>query len=483
MVASIDIDVCTSIWTLNRSRFTRKGSYSIPGATDIEKDCVGVRLGEFQRCAVAGTSIANEIVLKPSFRWRQTGAIDIEAWCRTHPRSGALDVQVAITRRRGILGQDGSSKGCTDISQGQEDSKGYQGDNYTLECQSLLLFTFHTLHQLVDLFNVQMSLIFRIELTQLDLGGIEIALVSEVILLADRRETIVRGRWLFRLAHGKLRWRFTGNLLGRDPLLDSFDYELPGSQDTRQQYRDTDSYKSTMEHHESFYDPYRRPHHQDWYEEPETVTRRIPQAPVTAILIAIVVIVLYQFQGTFHAQELACYNLSPYFLAPILYWIDSRKGQSLWESLLDLYWLIFDITRAFLRMLHELLRIQRPFQRYASSMPELEPMEQTPPSPTPPIIITDPSERSVDASPSPVKRRQQWGEPSELEPAFLSDADYPPGWKVYHPILGVVAKSVADRYDRNLQRDDTPDMAVDEQRDEASSRENGHADLVPTATT
>lgn len=37
---------------------------------------------------------------------------------------------------------------------------------------------------------------------------------------------------------------------------------------------------------------------------------------------------------------------------------------------------------------------------------------------------------------------------TELEPAFLNDEDYPPGWLLYHPILGVVSKEVADAYDR-----------------------------------
>jgi hypothetical protein len=34
----------------------------------------------------------------------------------------------------------------------------------------------------------------------------------------------------------------------------------------------------------------------------------------------------------------------------------------------------------------------------------------------------------------------------EIEPAFLSEKDYPPGWLVYHPVLGVVAKEEADQY-------------------------------------
>ena len=35
----------------------------------------------------------------------------------------------------------------------------------------------------------------------------------------------------------------------------------------------------------------------------------------------------------------------------------------------------------------------------------------------------------------------------KLDDAFLNENDYPIGWLVYHPILGVVEKSEADNYD------------------------------------
>jgi len=35
----------------------------------------------------------------------------------------------------------------------------------------------------------------------------------------------------------------------------------------------------------------------------------------------------------------------------------------------------------------------------------------------------------------------------EIEPAFLNEKDYPPGWLVYHPVLGVVKKEEADQFD------------------------------------
>lgn len=37
-----------------------------------------------------------------------------------------------------------------------------------------------------------------------------------------------------------------------------------------------------------------------------------------------------------------------------------------------------------------------------------------------------------------------------LEPAFLNDVDYPPGWLVFDPVLGVISKAEADKYKREL---------------------------------
>jgi len=39
---------------------------------------------------------------------------------------------------------------------------------------------------------------------------------------------------------------------------------------------------------------------------------------------------------------------------------------------------------------------------------------------------------------------------TELEPTFLRESDYPPGWAVYHRILGVVRKTEADEYDERI---------------------------------
>lgn len=40
---------------------------------------------------------------------------------------------------------------------------------------------------------------------------------------------------------------------------------------------------------------------------------------------------------------------------------------------------------------------------------------------------------------------------AEIEPAFLKDSDYPPGWLVFHPQLGVVKKDAADKFNASKQ--------------------------------
>jgi hypothetical protein len=47
------------------------------------------------------------------------------------------------------------------------------------------------------------------------------------------------------------------------------------------------------------------------------------------------------------------------------------------------------------------------------------------------------------------RRRPQQRPQPELEPAFLNEQDYPPGWLVYHPVLGVVPKEQADQYGKS----------------------------------
>jgi hypothetical protein len=59
---------------------------------------------------------------------------------------------------------------------------------------------------------------------------------------------------------------------------------------------------------------------------------------------------------------------------------------------------------------------------------------------------------------------------NDIEPAFLNDRDYPPGWMVYHRVLGVVPKTEADRYDR----EPNGTAGINGNRD-ASLNANGHS--------
>jgi len=69
---------------------------------------------------------------------------------------------------------------------------------------------------------------------------------------------------------------------------------------------------------------------------------------------------------------------------------------------------------------------------------------------------------------------------TELEPTFLREIDYPPGWVVYHRILGVVRKTEAEEYDEKIgypesdgEKEETElnsDFA-DEKKDETSAVE------------
>ena len=72
-------------------------------------------------------------------------------------------------------------------------------------------------------------------------------------------------------------------------------------------------------------------------------------------------------------------------------------------------------------------------------------------------------------------------EDDEIEPAFLNAEDYPPGWLVYHPVLGVVPKEEADDYDNKTER-----MCEESNQQEPTSQQNetnGTAQPITTTTT
>ena len=84
--------------------------------------------------------------------------------------------------------------------------------------------------------------------------------------------------------------------------------------------------------------------------------------------------------------------------------------------------------------------------------------------PPPPLVIVGPngqieeeeesSNNNDHRSPSPASSftSQSTTTTRGIEPAFLNEEDYPPGWLVYHAELGVVPKEEADNYDAMLRR-------------------------------
>mmetsp|Transcript_43112 Transcript_43112/g.104333 ORF Transcript_43112/g.104333 Transcript_43112/m.104333 type:complete len:294 (+) Transcript_43112:143-1024(+) len=63
----------------------------------------------------------------------------------------------------------------------------------------------------------------------------------------------------------------------------------------------------------------------------------------------------------------------------------------------------------------------------------------------PPLVPIPGAQEELPKKPN-LKQSQP---PPELEPAFLNPEDYPPGWLVFHPELGVVSKEEADAYDHH----------------------------------
>ena len=73
-------------------------------------------------------------------------------------------------------------------------------------------------------------------------------------------------------------------------------------------------------------------------------------------------------------------------------------------------------------------------------------------------VLGDESDGSIDDG-----LKIQWNQNS-IEPAFLRDSDYPAGWLVYHPVLGVVDKVAADKYNKEQERQGTPDVEDEQEQ-------------------
>lgn len=56
-----------------------------------------------------------------------------------------------------------------------------------------------------------------------------------------------------------------------------------------------------------------------------------------------------------------------------------------------------------------------------------------------------------------------------LEPSFLKDEDYPPGWLVFDPVLGVVSKVEADKFKQEYEQKRAMELKQSPQRQKQSS--------------
>ena len=73
-------------------------------------------------------------------------------------------------------------------------------------------------------------------------------------------------------------------------------------------------------------------------------------------------------------------------------------------------------------------------------------------------VLGDESDGSIEDG-----HKVQWNQNS-IEPAFLRESDYPAGWLVYHPVLGVVDKVAADKYNEEQRRQGTPEVEDEEEQ-------------------
>lgn len=82
-------------------------------------------------------------------------------------------------------------------------------------------------------------------------------------------------------------------------------------------------------------------------------------------------------------------------------------------------------------------------------------------------VVVSEEETRPKSSPSPRTRINT----APLEPAFLRESDYPPGWLVYHRVLGVVTKSEADDYNEKMGFPEDHDGEEDEVEDDLDDEE------------
>lgn len=160
--------------------------------------------------------------------------------------------------------------------------------------------------------------------------------------------------------------------------------------------------------------------------------------PNYSVLVAVFAIIIIQYKST---------------LANFFYYAREEGWQ---QAMLECILGIKEIASAYHQMARELIRSIR---QYRTSLSSNTTQAQRaiggapPPLVTVPLVESDTTKSRPENSSSDTKKytlpKSQFSLESRIEPAFLDEKDYPPGWLVYHPRLGVVPKDEADKFDRD----------------------------------
>ena len=222
--------------------------------------------------------------------------------------------------------------------------------------------------------------------------------------------------------------------------------------------------------------PYAEPTYRAWY----WILADFLACPKLALVVAILAVLFVHFNGK------------------ISRWLVLQRGLSIWDASYDIYFTAYENFRYFGQVVFgsfslALERIQQfalrwlwqppelfnsshasqsrrlaILRRHVSTIPDLESFEMTNENEEKNADTTyidsmaDSNCRRIENSRAS-KLKSQVNDsyefptsrlsgkfPCELEPAFLKDSDYPEGWMVFHPLLGVVLKQEADKFDQRL---------------------------------
>jgi hypothetical protein len=253
-----------------------------------------------------------------------------------------------------------------------------------------------------------------------------------------------------------------------------------------------------MDYHEVFDEPSssRRSRHYHSSSSSSTWTTTLASwldlltGPNFGIFVAVIVVILMQYQkGRFRLYNYLYYGNFYY------YW----QHPDGWQGIVDVLFRSKETMRAYYQMACEFVRTWRYEQQRTGTGLSL--LRTTSSSTVPPPLVLPEEEEEVpsatngkhrkhrhrlslatttksngnhmqnssssssilpelDPSAAPLLQKKKNGvvcqqtrhyEPpqDDIEPAFLNEQDYPPGWLVYHPVLGVVPKEQADQYDKS----------------------------------